>query len=254
MAVRLPRSSNRTRLRKFILIAGSSVLLALVFSYALLLGTQAYSERQASAALTQLEDLKVGDPASSYDRAVSTFRSEAGVHVLAAGAFRFDRMWDLFWKLPQEWADELFYLASRAGLRWWRITSTASVSDGKLSRVSVGFMVVGRYEMLGTGWTLAPDHPSVWGRIPLTDVDRRTFLHWFHITSMPGGEGLEIDATPASTAKELHARHINRKCLLTFRGCDGLCELLPGMLAVLRERGTDWGGYTSVPPSSCKEL
>ena len=223
-----------------------------VLLYLILFAMEVYSAHRASVALTQLEILKLGDPASSYDRAVSSFQIEAGTHVLTAGAYRLERLWDRLWLLDQQWGDELFYLCNRAGLRWWNLRTSASSQNGRLTRISVGFMVVGRYEMLGGGWTLAPDHPSVWGLRPLTDLDSRTFLHWFAITGMPSGEGLEINATPESTVNELAARHINRKCLLTMQGCDGLCELLPRAAKVLRERGTDWGGYTSAPPSPCR--
>ena len=239
-------------LRRIVCVVCITLLLTPIALYAVLLFLEAYSARQASAALTQLESLKVGDPASSYDSAVSAFKSEAGVHVLTAGAFRLERLWDWMWTFSPDCAERLFYFSSRAGLRWWRLTTSASSHDGKLTRVSVGFMVVGRYEMLGTGWTLSPENPSSYGRRPLTDLDKRTFLHWIHITSMPSGEGFDVDVTPESTMKELRARRINRRCLLTIRGCDGLCELLPNMSSLLRERGADWQGYTSAPPSPCK--
>jgi hypothetical protein len=246
-----PRSARKARLRKMVYLICTFLLLTPIGFYAVLLAMEAYSARQASAALTQLENLKLGDPASLYDHAVSAFKEEAGAHVLTAGAFRFERLWDWLWLFNQQWGDESFYFAYSARLRWWRITTTASTQDGKLTHISVGFMVVGRYEMLGTGWNLAHDHPFVSGRKPLTDLDRRTLLHWNAITSMPSGEGFQIEVTPQSTTKELAARRINRRCLLSFRGCDGLCELLPNTLAVLRERGTDWQGYTSVPASPC---
>jgi hypothetical protein len=238
-------------LRRTVCVVCITLLLTPIALYAVLLFLEAYSARQASAALTQLESLKVGDPASSYDSAVSAFKSEAGVHVLTAGAFRLERLWDWMWTFSPYCADRLFYFASKAGLRWWRLTTSATTEDGKMSRVSVGFMVVGRYEMLGTGWDLSAEQPSMYGRVPIRGLDRRTFMNWFHITSMPGGEGFRIAVTPQSTAKELAARRINRRCLLSFRGCDDLCGLLPSVHPVLRDLGTDWQGYTDVPPSRC---
>ena len=236
---------------KFAAIALIAFVASLAALCGSLLGMQGYSAKQASTVLSQLESLKIGDPASSFDHAVSGLRTEAGVHVLTAGAFQFEQLWNLVWKLPQEWADELMYISSRAGLRWWRLTTSASVQEGRIRRVSVGFMVVGRYEMLGAGWSLAPDIPSFYERMPLTEDERRTHMGWFHITSMPSGEGFRIDATGQSTEKELHARRINSKCLLSFRGCDGLCDLLPRAVPVLRDRKSDWGGYTNVPRPAC---
>jgi hypothetical protein len=242
----------RIRGDRVALWSGSLLVLAPLLLYLSLLAVQAYSVHQASIALTQLENLRLGDPASSFDRAVSPFRVEAGTHVLNAGAYRWSWAWEKLWLFNQSWGDELFYWFNRAGLRWWNVRASSSSQNEKLTGISVGFMVVGRYEMLGTGWRLDPDHPSVWGLGPHTEVDRRTLVRWFHITSMPNGEGWEIVATPESTPAELAARHINRNCLLTLRGCDGLCELLPQAMTVLRERGTDWGGYTSVPASPCQ--
>jgi len=76
-------------------------------------------------------------------------------------------------------------------------------------------------------------------------------MHWFHITSLPGGEGFSINATPASTVQELASRRINRGCLFSSAGCDGLCELLPDAVPVLKERNRGWGGGTGVPKSKC---
>ncbi len=247
-----PPSTDRSRLLKITCFVCGVLVLTPVTLYIVLLSMEAYSARQASAALTQLEDLRLGDPVSSYDRAVSAFETEAGVRVLTAGAFRLERLWDWTWTFSPNCAERLYYFASRVGLRWWRLTTSATVENGKLSHVSVGFMVVGRYEMLGTGWNLNQKQALMYGRIPITGEDRRTFMNWLHITSMPSGEGFQIGVTPQSTINELAARRINRRCLLSLRGCDGLCELLPNVSSVLRERGTDWEGYTNVPPSPCK--
>ena len=248
-----PRISGKISPRRVALRVVVFLTLQPVLLYLVLFAMEAYSAHQASVALTQLENLRLGDPASSYDRTVSAFKTEAGVYVLNAGAFRLERLWDWMWTSGPDRAEKLYYFASRAGLRWWRLTTSAAAENGKLTRVSAGFMVVGHYEMLGTGWNLEASHDLSLGtgRTP-TDADRRTFLHWTAITSMPSGEGLIIEVTPESASTELAARHINRKCLLTMHGCDGLCELLPRAAKVLRERGTGWGGYTSAPPSPCK--
>jgi hypothetical protein len=66
---------------------------------------------------------------------------------------------------------------------------------------------------------------------------------------MPSGEGFRVYAIKESTDKELRTRRINRTCLFSFRGCDGLCELIPDAVPVLIERHRSWGGCCSVPPS-----
>jgi len=90
--------------------------------------------------------------------------------------------------------------------------------------------------------------------IAMEFVSGRTldYMHWYHITSMPSGEGFRVYATNESTDKELRARHINPACLLSFRGCDGLCELLPDAVPVLNDRHRGWGGCCSVPRSWCE--
>jgi hypothetical protein len=77
-------------------------------------------------------------------------------------------------------------------------------------------------------------------------------MGWYHITSVPSGEGFTVHATPISTEKELNARRINRGCLFSSRGCDGLCELLSEAIPVLRERNSSWGGWTDATPSKCE--
>jgi hypothetical protein len=68
----------------------------------------------------------------------------------------------------------------------------------------------------------------------------RTFIGDFSITSLPGGKGIEIAATPNSEPRELQARHINRACLRSFNQCDELCKLLPDAISILDDRGEHW--------------
>jgi hypothetical protein len=101
-------------------------------------------------------------------------------------------------------------------------------------------------------WDLSNHIPEPYRDEELSADAKRTLMHWYHITSMPSGEGFRIYVTSSSTDKELNARRINRKCFLSFRGCDGLCELLPDAIPVLNERGRTFGGCTSVPRSWCE--
>ena len=241
----------RAKWARFVVAALALLIASLVALYMCLLGMQAYSARQASIALSRLETLKLGDPAASYDQAVSGLRNEAGVHILTAGAFWFPELWDCAWKLPERSALELMHLSSRAGLRWWRLTTSASTQDGKIGGVFVRLMVAGRYETLGAAWALEPHIPSLYEQWPLSLDERRTYVGWFSITSWPSGEGFHINATGQSTGKELLARRINGKCLFSFRGCDGLCELLPDAVPVLQDRRRGWGGGTGAPRSAC---
>jgi len=68
----------------------------------------------------------------------------------------------------------------------------------------------------------------------------RTFLGGYSITSLPGGTGIRIAATPGSQPRELQARHINRACLRSFNQCEELCQLLPDAISVLDDRGWHW--------------
>lgn len=231
------------------------IVLGTVALYGVLLGMQIYSARQASQLLDQVEAIRTGAPYADFERAIRDCRFEhtasSDACELRAGAYRFDRLWALVWKLPDEWSKRILRLSSRAGLRYWRLNVLASRENDRVRTVSLGLFVVGRYEALGTGWLLADTIRPGYQPFTKTADDRRTYLHWYHITSVPSGEGFSISATPNSTDRELLARRINRKCFTSFRGCDGLCELLPNAGRILKERNRGWGGITDVPCSWC---
>jgi hypothetical protein len=196
------RAIRRTALFAFVGLLGLIAAL-----YVFLLTAQWISVRKAERVLTRLEALRVGDPVSDFQLAVEGCRFEDGVYLIEAGAYRVQPLASAIWKLPQDWADWVFYYANRAGLRAWDLRVSANVSEQKIARVGIFFMVVGRYEMLGTRWNLQPKLPAVYVSLPLKGDDLRTYLHWFHITSFPSGEGLAIDASSQSTPKRAPRPH-----------------------------------------------
>jgi hypothetical protein len=240
-------------------IVAAVVVLPLILCavlYFCLLSAEYYSARQASRMLYKLEAIRLGDSLARFEEAVRgcSIERRDGEHscILTAGAFRWQAPVVLMSKLPLDQNYALSRILDRAGLRYWRLSATAFVQDGRIQHVSAQLLVVGSYETLGARWRIAQQVPSEYlNRDPSMD-DRRTLIHWFHITSLPAGQGLMIDATPDSTEKELRARRINRSCLFSTRGCDGLCEILPDMAPVLKERNRNWGGRTDAPKSKCE--
>lgn len=225
-------------------------------TYLFLLASQVYSAVQAATMLDRLEGLRVGGPEADFYRAVTpckVARDDQKVdYVLIAGGFRFESLWELFWKLPDRWPYKGEDILNRAGLRYWRIQGSAYLREGRIERLSTSLYLVGRYETLGTGWKLADRiRPRYEGDI-LAGGNQKTYMGWYHITSRPSGEGFQFYVTPESQQNELQARRINRKCFFSFRGCDGLCELLPDAARLLEERQGSFGGCTSVPRSWCE--
>jgi hypothetical protein len=227
-----------------------------VLLYTTLLSMQAYSKRQASHILDRIEALRVDDPQTKFETAVEGCplqRDREGIRcVLLSGAYRFQTLWIELWKvLPDSWAEAIWEFSNKVGLRYWRLDIYASLQGSNLQKIAASIYVVGRYEALGAEWGIRSELPSRYASRARNADEQRTYLSWYHITSRPSGEGLGIYTTPQSTPKELLARRINRKCMLSFRGCDGLCELLPDAMPVLAERHEDLGG-TCVPRSPCE--
>jgi len=252
--LRLP---HRWRLRKAIAVVVLLPLLAGFLLYVVLLSAEYLSARQASRMLDKLDTIRLGDPAERFEDAVQGCeikRQHAEFSCeLVAGAFRFHPPWALMGKLSLQHSYDLGRFLDRTGLRAWRLYTTASITEGHISKLTAGILVEGRYETLGGNWQLAPGVPTEYLWPGSGGDERRTLIRWFHITSLLSGEGLTVDATPGSTAHELRARSINRQCLFTFRGCDGLCEVLPDAVHVLRERGMGPGGRTNVPRAACDD-
>ncbi|MGA3054992.1 MAG: hypothetical protein ABSD63_12355 [Candidatus Korobacteraceae bacterium] len=240
------------RLRKVAGVALRIALLTPVAIYLALLAMEAYSAHQASIALTRLENLKLGDPISAYERAVSGFVQSEDTQLLISGPYRLgEPVLVRIWLSNEALGNELSYQFNRAGLRFWQLRTSSSSQDGKLTKVSVGLMVVGRNEMLGSGWRLVPKITDFHGWSPRSDLDERVVVSWFHITSNPPGEGYHFEISSEATPQELQARQLNRKCLLSFRGCENVCELMPNLLTILRQRNSLWQAVTDVPSLPC---
>ena len=245
---------NKKRFR----IVGFTValLVSCIAFYSLLIGMEEYSAREASRILESVERLKPGDASKDFEIALqgcqqlehTTTETECWI---TAGAFRFHTPWLLLQKLPDSWYYGLVSVANRLGLRYWRLGLSSSTLQGRIIQISVNLYVVGRYEALGARWVTGESIPSRFITASVSDADKRTDMHWYHITSLPSGEGFMIYTTKESTETELRARRINRTCLFSFRGCDGLCELLPDAIPLLNERHRSWGGCCSVPRSWC---
>lgn len=241
---------------KVIATALAFAIATVVVSYLFLLVMEAYSARQASKMLDRLESLRMGDSATQFEQAVRGCGIEKNgadsMCIETAGAFRFPLPWKLFGKLPNDWPYRVTDFLDGTGLRYWRLVADASIHEERIQQLSVHLFVVGRYESLGAHWAISGHIPEQYVKfLKLSGDEQRTYMQWFNITSIPGGEGFSIYATADSTAKELRARHINRECLFSFRGCEGLCELLPDAIPVLNDRNRGWGGRTSVPPAHC---
>lgn len=235
--------------------ASITIFVGVMVLYLVLLGMEAYSKHRASHLLDRIEALRLGDPKATFESAVKGLpvknTSSGSLCTVTSGAYRFAGLWRVIWQLPGKPGSSFWTFCNRAGLRYWRLDISSSSDDGRIRALWASLYVVGRYESLGAEWRIAPAVPSPYNRNIREPYDQRTYMTWYHITSRPSGEGFAIYATRESTEDELMARKINRKCFLSFRGCDGLCELLPHAIPVLVDRHRDWGGGTCVPRSHC---
>jgi hypothetical protein len=129
------------------------VVLTLSAFYLILLGEERYSAWQASKMLDDLEAIRIGDPATNFERAARGCKIErtnsSRACIVTSGAFRWASPWVLMWKLPGAWAFKLSKWLDRAGLRYWKLDASSTVQDGRLQSVSVRLSVDGRYEELG---------------------------------------------------------------------------------------------------------
>ena len=231
--------------------------LTLLALYVVLLASEAYSARQAKLVLSKLELLRPGEPAGDFWRAVGSCQIEKDgneyVRRIAAPPHRAEWFWRKLSDLLGDRSDSLIAVLNYMGLRWWRLGTVATVHDEKIVRIRTDVWVIGRYELLGGTWEIADQLSEMDNKLGLGSDDQRTYMHWYHITSVPSGEGFSVTATSRSTEKELSARHISAHCLLSFKGCQGLCELMPDVVPVLDDRGRGiWGCVWGVPPAKCR--
>lgn len=246
----LPQSK---KLKVLVMLAAvASAPLAL---YGTLLALHAYQAWRLSRMLNSLEAIRVGDPAASVLHTIRggcTIERRESEYVCQIVDLPLQFRWleGLVWKLPDGW--RISETLDHIGLRGSFLSVSARIDQEHVQSLSVMLIVVGRYESLGSRWEIADRIPQhYYEEASLGPDDRRTYMTWFHITSIPPGEGFRVYTTPVSTAKELRARHVNSRCLFSFQGCNGLCELLPDAVTVLNERRRGWGGCCGVPHSRC---
>jgi hypothetical protein len=238
-----------------VLVMLAAVASAPLVLYGALMALHTYQAWRLSTMLNSLEAVRVGDPAAGVLQTMSggcTIERRESEYMCQIVDLPLQFRWleGLVWKLPDEWrtSDTLDHI----GLRGSYLSVSALIDQEHVQRLSVMLIVIGRYESLGSRWEIADRIPQhYYEEASLGPDDRRTYMTWFHITSIPPGEGFRVYATPVSTAEELRARHVNSRCLFSLRGCDGLCELLPDAVPVLNERKRGWGGCCSVPRSKC---
>jgi hypothetical protein len=234
---------RRRWLRVVISVVASSLAL-LVMSYISMLIAQAVSARRVSTMLDALEELRIGDPASSLERAVpqctlsqmeKRYRCE-----IVAGWGRW--YWQGFLAhIPSEHYLPVIVQLRRLGIQPWYTSVDASIGDGRIRSLHLLALVIAGRKSLGAEWELNENMPQRFSESSTTADQMRTFIGDFSITSLPGGKGIHIAATPDSDPRDLQARHINQSCLRSFNRCDELCKLLPDAISVLDNRGNHWG-------------
>jgi hypothetical protein len=219
--------------RRKLLSSAALVLVGIpVALYAFLFALQAYSVWQASRTLDKLEALRLGDSAQDCDRALKHLRLEDGMHTMATGGYRFERPLSWIWKTRLAYKD--IPLADRAGLRSWKLWAGCGTKDGRVSSVTAMLIVNGKEEALGAGWWLTSVIPDF---EPRHEPDRNVATHVgsFSIDGSPNGAGVKIYTTARSSSAGLAARRVNRSCLLSFRGCESFCQLLPQAVPLFEE-------------------
>jgi hypothetical protein len=232
----------RTRSVRVLTFSISSFFAILFISYISLLIAQTVSARRMSKTLDALEAIRIGDPASSLEKAVpqcplSQTEKEYSCGMLAVGAW----YWQGFSHIPSEYYLPIVWRFRRLGIQPWYVSVDASVRDGQIRNLRLFVFFVAGRKSLGEEWELNASMPQRFIEESNTMTDQsRTFIGGYSITSLPGGTGIRIAVTPGSEPKELQARHINQACLRSFNGCEELCQLLPDVTSVLHDRGWHW--------------
>jgi hypothetical protein len=232
--------TNQSRVRRFIFRALLILILLPFALYGVLLALQTYSAWQAARTLDRLEALRLGDPASDFDKAVRSCKWEFGTHTLTAGAYRFDLVWTKLWNVAPSMAESLRYALDLAGLHYWRLNAADSVQEGRIVGLSLGLMAVGRGETnrgetFGASWRMASAIPERCLR-HLSNKGSPTCVSSFAIDSDPGGVGYHFFLTDRSSARDLSARSPNRSCLFPFHSCKSIFEVLPKAHGLITEQ------------------
>jgi hypothetical protein len=210
--------------------------------YISLLIAQNVSARRASKTLDALEAIRVGDPVSSLERAVpqcTLSQIEENRCEIFAGWGRWQWQGALA-HIPSEHYLPVIGQLRRLGIQPWYISVGASIHDDRIHSIRLVAFVVTERKSLGAEWELNEKMPQRFIESGSAEDQPRTFIGDFSITSLPGGKGIHIAATPGSEPRDLQARHINQACLRSFNQCDELCKLLPNAIPVLDDRGRHW--------------
>lgn len=221
----------------------ASLFAILVMSYISTLIAQAVSARRVSKMLDALEAIRIGDPASSLERAVPQCTLSQMEERYRCEIFAGWGRWQ--WQgvlahIPSEHYLPLIWRLRRLGIQPWYISVDASIRGGRICNLRLFAFVVAGRRSLGAEWELNENMPQRFVESSNTAGQTRTFISGYSITSLPGGKGIHIAATSDSEPRELQARHINRVCLRSFNRCEELCKLLPDAISVLDDRGSHW--------------
>jgi hypothetical protein len=134
------------------------------------------------------------------------------------------RLWGRYSSIEAE------YYALRAlpplGLQDWESGADVRVDGGIVTHIGYRVFVRG-----SGGWVLG--YIAVEDRAAakhLRDLmgQRPYYVHWFNITTVGGGEGIQSTLTPQANAEERnHAYDFNYDCLTRVGGCTSLCQIAP---------------------------
>jgi hypothetical protein len=222
----------------------ASLFAILVISYFSILIAQPVSARRVSKMLYALEAIRIGDPALSLETAVPQCTLDQMEERYRCEIFAGWGRW--YWQevlahIPSEHYLPVIWRLRGLGVQPWYVSVDASIRDGRIGNLRlVAFVTAGR-KSLGAEWELNENMPRNFPDSSTTAEQTRTSISRYSITSLPGGKGISIAATPDSEPRELQARHINRACLRSFDRCEELCKLLPYAISVLDDRGLHWG-------------
>jgi hypothetical protein len=201
---------------RLLIFSAASLFAILVMSYISTLIAQAVSARRVSKMLDALEAIRIGDPVSGLERAMpqcglSEMEERYRCEIFAGwGRWYWQRV---LAHIPSEHYLPVIWRLRRLGVQPWYVSVDASIRDGQIRNLRMfAFLVAGR-KSLGAEWELNENMPQRFIESSATADQSRTFISGYSITSLPGGKGIHIAATPDSERRELQARHVNQSCL-----------------------------------------